>query len=161
MVHLWPLLGVPHTKVAVRRSKSGGEPPHAEFDPRPVRRICKKERQKPPGGDWKWLLTNSNRCRTGLLLSRRRTPAAPSIPIQFELMGAGGLCLAVAFRPIWRRRVAPPKFVWQPLERSRFSSNPSGAAANRHGGGLGAAASRWARARARATRSLSTPPGAY
>ena len=24
-------------------------------------------------------------------------------------MGAGGLCLAVAFRPIWRRRVAPPE----------------------------------------------------
>lgn len=47
LVHLWPLLGVSHTKVAVHRAKSGGEPPHAGFDPRPVRRICKKERQKP------------------------------------------------------------------------------------------------------------------
>lgn len=73
-------------------------------------------------------------------------------------MGAGGLCLAVAFRPIWRRRVAPPKFVWQPLERSRFSSNPSRAELTGMEGGRRGGV-RWARARARAPKLVYTPRG--
>ncbi len=73
-------------------------------------------------------------------------------------MGAGGLCLAVAFRPIWRRRVAPPEVrLATPREIPiQFESLEGGA--NRHG--RGSAGRRQVGPRARASsKACLHPPG--